>query len=123
MPRHQAVDGGRSNCWFSQMQGTVAAGTTEDESSGLSNVTQEVVCQDQMQGLIVPEMKSFAVAIREDNEGAMRLANIKHVSQLTRHTDIKQGKDRVMYVEAQERQGIHFPSPWAWRLLPAMWGL
>ena len=75
--------------WFSRMQGTVAAGTTEAEYVGLSDVVQEVLFLRQMQEFMVPSLKDYPIMIREDNEGAIKLANNKHASRRTRHIDVK----------------------------------
>ena len=106
--------------WFSRMQGTVAAGTTEAEYVALSDVVQEVLFLRQMQEFMVPSLKHYPITIREDNEGAIKLANNKHASRRTRHIDVKhhivrdaieKGKVRVIYIETQEQHADILTKP------------
>lgn len=65
-----------------------------------------------MQGFILPELKSYAITIREDSKGAIKLANNKYSSCRTRHIEVKhhivldtigRGKARFLSVETQKQ--------------------
>ncbi|CAM9156932.1 unnamed protein product, partial [Sphacelaria rigidula] len=86
------------------MQVMIAASIREAEYVVLSDVVQE--------GFILPELKSYAITIREDSKGAIKLANNKYSSCRTRHIDVKhhivldtigRGKARVLSVETQKQ--------------------
>ena len=93
--------------WHSRMQAVTASDTSETEYVALSEAAKEVLFLRQVQGFMEPSMRTGAVNVFEDNEGAIKLAV---PSRSTKLMDVKHhlvryacgaGKVREVYVRTE----------------------
>ena len=74
--------------------------TSESEYVALAEVVKEVAYLRQVEMFIKPCMVPYSVEIREDNQGAIKMAKNPIISKRTKHIDIKHHFIRDM-VEAK----------------------
>ena len=68
---------------------TTAEGRSEAEYVAMSEIVKEVLILRQVQAFIMPALESNHVDMVEDNQGAIKIANIRYSRKRTRHIDIK----------------------------------
>ena len=98
--------------WFSRAQRVTASASSESEYVALAEIVNETKFLRQVQEFILPNLRSYAIPIMEDNQGAIKMANNKHSSRRTRHIDVKhhvvrdaveEGVVRIVYVRSEDQ--------------------
>ena len=120
LPRHSAFSfrrsgdaGGRGGAisWFSRMRKVTSVASSESEYVALSEVVNELRFLRQVKGFLTPPIDDNII-IREDNEGAIKIATNRFSSRRTRHVDVKHhivrdavenGIVRIHYVKPGEQ--------------------
>ena len=104
--------GGGTISWFSCAQRVTASASPESEYVALAKIVNETKFLRQVQGFIMPTLRSCTISIMEDDQGAGKMANNKHSSKRTRHIDVKHHivRDaveeelvRIVYVRNEEQ--------------------
>ena len=80
--------GGGAISWFSRMQKVTAVASSESEYVALAEVVNELRYLRQVEGFLTPPIDD-TIVIREDNEGAIKMASNRFSSRRTRHVDVK----------------------------------
>ena len=97
--------------WFSKMQKVTAAASSESEYVALVEVVNKLRFLRQVKGFLTPPIDGN-IMIREDNEGALKMATNRFSSRRTRHVDVKHhtvrdavesGVVRIHYVKSGEQ--------------------
>ena len=97
--------------WFSRVQKVTAAASSESEYVALAKVVNELCFLRQVKGFLTPPIDDNII-IREDNEGAIKMATNCFSSRRTRHVDVKHhivrdavesGVVRIHYVKSGEQ--------------------
>ena len=70
--------------WFLRVQRITALASSESEYVALAGIGNETKFLRHVQGLIMPTLRSCAISVMEDNQGAIKRANNKHSSRRTR---------------------------------------
>ncbi|CAM9187127.1 unnamed protein product, partial [Ascophyllum nodosum] len=103
--------GGGAISWFSRVQKVTAAASSESEYVALGEVVHELRFLRQMKGFLTPPIDDNNT-IRDDNEGAIKMATNCFSSRRTRHVDVKhhvvrdaveRGVVRVHYIKSGEQ--------------------
>ena len=103
--------GGGAMSWFSREQKVTAAASSESEYVALAEVVNELRFLQQVKGFLTPPIDDN-ITIREDNEGAIKMATNRFSSRRTRHVDVKHhivrdavesGLVRIHYVKSGEQ--------------------
>ena len=96
--------------WFSKMQKVTAAASSESEYVALAEVVKELRFLWQARGFLTTPIDT--IIIREDNEGAIKMATNRLSSRRTRHVDVKHhivcnvvdnGILQIHYVKSREQ--------------------
>ena len=105
--------------WFSRLQKVTVAASSESEFVALAEVVNALRFFRQVKGFLTPPIDDNIV-IREDNEGAIKMAT-NHFSRMrTRHVDvkhhivrdtIKSGVVRIHYVRSGEQHADVLTKP------------
>ena len=74
--------------WFSRVQKVTAAASSESEYVALAEVVNELLFLRQVKGFLTPPIDDN-IEIREDNEGAIKMATNRFSSRRTRHVVVK----------------------------------
>ena len=102
--------GGRAISWLSRVQKVTAAASYESEYVALAEVVNELRFLRQVKSVLTPPIDDNII-IRQDNEGANKLATNLFSSRRTRHMDAKhhmvrdaveRGLVRINYVKTGE---------------------
>ena len=95
LPRHSAFGlrrsgdaGGGAISWFSRIQKVTAAASSESEYVALAEVVNELHFLRQVKVFWTPPIGG-SIIIREDNEGAIKMATNHFSSRRTRLVDVK----------------------------------
>ena len=80
--------------WFSRVQKVTAAASSESEYVALAEVVNELRFLRQVKDFLTPPIDD-SIVIREDNEGAIKMATNRFSSRRTRHMDVKHDIVRV----------------------------
>ena len=103
--------GGGTISWFSKIQKVTAATSSESEYVALTKVVNELRFLRQVKGFLTPPIDDNII-IREDNEGAIKMATNCFSNRRTRHVDVKhhivrdaveRGIVRIHYVKSGEQ--------------------
>ncbi|CAN0384851.1 unnamed protein product [Ascophyllum nodosum] len=103
--------GGGAVSWFSRVQKVAAAASPESEYVALAEVVNELRFLRQVKGFLTPPIDDNII-IREDNEGAIKMATNRFSSRRTRHVGVKQhivrdavknGVVRIHYAKSGEQ--------------------
>ena len=103
--------GGGAVSWFSRVQKVAAAASPESEYVALAEVVNELHFLRQVKGFLTPPIDDNII-IREDNEGAIKMATNRFSSRRTRHVGVKQhivrdavknGVVRIHYAKSGEQ--------------------
>ena len=106
------LGGGAISCWFSRAKKVTAAASSESEYVALAEGVNELRFLRQVKGFLTPPIDDNSVTIREDNEGAIKMATNRFSSRHTRHVDVKHhtvrdavdsGVVRAHYVKSGEQ--------------------
>ena len=79
--------GGGGGTWFSRVQKVIAAASSESEYVALVGVVNELRFLRHVKGFLTPPIDN--IIIRENNEGAIKMATNRFSSRRTRHVDVK----------------------------------
>ena len=82
------LGGGGEISWFSRVQKVTAAASSESEYVALAEVVNELRFLRHVKGLLTSPIDDNIV-VREDNEGAIKMATNRFSSRRTRHVDVK----------------------------------
>ena len=80
--------GGGTVCWFLRIQKVTAAASFNSEYVALAEVVTELRFLRQVKGFLAPPIDDN-IAIREDNEGAIKVATNRFSGRRARHVDAK----------------------------------
>ena len=80
--------GGGAISWFSRVQKMTAAASFELEYVALSEVVKGLSFPRQVKIFLTPPI-DVNILVREDNEGAVKMATDRFSSRRTRHVDVK----------------------------------
>ena len=103
--------GGGAINWFSRVQKVTAAKSSESEYMAPAEVVNELRFLRQMKGFLTPPIDD-SIIIKEDNEGAIKMATNRFSSRRTRHVDVKHhivrdavesGVVRIHYIKSGEQ--------------------
>ena len=103
--------GGGTISWFSRMQQVTSAASSESEYVALTEVINELRFLRQVKGFLTLPIDDNII-IREDDEGAIKMATNRFSSRRTRHVDMKhhtlrdaveRGIVRIHYVKSGEQ--------------------
>ena len=81
--------------WFLRAQRITALASFESEYVAHAGIVNETKFLRHVQELIMPTLRSCAISIMEDNQGAIKRANNKHSS--------RRGWVRIIYVGREEQ--------------------
>ena len=94
--------------WLSRVQKVTTAASSESEYVALAEVVNQLRFLRQAKGFLTPPIDDH-IMIREDNEGAIKIATNGFSSRRTRHVDVKHhivrdavdsGMVRIHYVKS-----------------------
>ena len=97
--------------WFLRGQRVTATATSKSEYVALAEIVNELRFLRQVEAFMVPPI-DYSIRVREENEGAFKIAENRFSSRRTRHIDVKHlmvqdavdgGKIRVEYVKSGEQ--------------------
>ena len=77
--------------WLSRAQRIIATATSESKYVALAEIVNELRFLRQVKAFMVPPI-DYNIRVREDNEGAIKMAENKFSSRRTRHIDVKHHK-------------------------------
>ena len=81
--------GGSLVSWISRTQRCVATSTTEAEYIAMADSVKDALFVRDVLGFLVPGREGNRIIVREDNEGAINLANNPLSSARSRHIDVR----------------------------------
>jgi len=106
--------------WMSRIQRCVTSSTTEAEYIAMAESVKDALCGRDALGFLVPGRGRKSITVREDNEGAISLANNPLSSARSRHIDVryhflrekvKNGEIRIVHVRTVDQHADVLTKP------------